>query len=693
MNFSMETHPFSQRACSEPCSACKSLEPCTGCGWPAAELHAAPDQDLGPLAFAVRLCEHDRTAAAVPPSLREVVSQLKILQAHLAGAHERQVHALHKMFSSVGVPVVDDGVLSSPAFCKMDEVSPQVAERQNQCEGCLPPPALKTKIAGKPEDCFTQEKLCDGRTTRCVTSHSSEETRDPTQIVELKEGAQRPQTTNDSENGDATPRGDVRKVSMGFVVDDSSNEAENDEKKERDGQDQDQPPAGRRPYVKGLSRSLSYSADPNWADQTITNVKARKTVAATDLSEMMTSISAEVSLPLGKVGRRMKPSIPLYDRLHNFTESVNFDLFCGSVIVINAIFMAVETDHSLTGPVGQEPELWMTTLGNAFTIFFVCELLLRMGGGLRRFFLSGNTWNYFDFIIVALSVMEKILQDGGALSNVRMVRLLRLTRLVKLLRVLRIVRFVGALRTLIHSLMGTMRQVVWAFVLIGCLMFVFGIVFGQVVGEARLADPLATEEDEALILYWSTLPRCMYTLYGSVAGGVSWLEAAAPLQHLGADAFLGFLAYIALVQWVVLNVVTGCFCESAAAAARRDVTLAVEAHRADRDQFLQKCRAIFRSIDTGGDGKLQAQEMKPYLDSEAAKSLFASMELDFENVQSLFELLDEDGDEVIDLDEFLLGCLKLRGGAKAFDLAKVLQETRRMAEMMEHLMDTQSDKH
>eukprot|EP00929_Paragymnodinium_shiwhaense_P084888 TRINITY_DN45426_c0_g1_i4.p1 TRINITY_DN45426_c0_g1~~TRINITY_DN45426_c0_g1_i4.p1 ORF type:complete len:615 (+),score=93.40 TRINITY_DN45426_c0_g1_i4:95-1939(+) len=412
-----------------------------------------------------------------------------------------------------------------------------------------------------------------------------------------------------------------------------------------------------------------------WKDQTLAQMKARTTLQDADLSQMVASTR---TLEGSEAGRGISQRIKL------LVDSNAFDLFSGSLVIMNAIFLAYETNYNLVSTPGDPFPVWMTAVGKGFTVVFLAELLLRMSAGVRHFFGSGNSWNYFDFAIVSVSVLEEALQEGVSLSHTRMVRLLRLTRLMKVfraIRIVRIVRFLGALKTIINSLLGTMRQVIWTFVLIFGLMFFFSIVFGQIIGEARMVDP-EIDSDEILMEYWSTIPRCMLTLYMSVTGGVSWDVPAKPLAALGADAFFAYLAYLAMIQWVVLNVVTGMFCESAAAAARKDLSLAVELHRAERDDFLQRCRAIFRCIDHDGDGVLKTCEMKERMDSEPARALFASMELDFEDVNALFALLDDDGDQTIDLEEFVLGCLRLRGGARAIDLARLLQETHNISLMM-----------
>eukprot|EP00929_Paragymnodinium_shiwhaense_P012514 TRINITY_DN11978_c0_g4_i1.p1 TRINITY_DN11978_c0_g4~~TRINITY_DN11978_c0_g4_i1.p1 ORF type:complete len:650 (+),score=87.48 TRINITY_DN11978_c0_g4_i1:62-2011(+) len=433
-----------------------------------------------------------------------------------------------------------------------------------------------------------------------------------------------------------------------------------------------------RPKTNAFTARVSNgeaTSKSDWAKSSMANGKARQSQADRSLNEIISTIDPGHGRKLSMSPSPFKAGgMAFTDYMNGLCENVYFDLVCGFVIVSNAMFMAYEAEHALTEPVGTPYSQPAIILGKTFTLFFVLELVLRMCGGLHKFFCTCNAWNYFDFFIVTLSVADEFILATASLSNARMVRLLRLTRTLKILRMIRIVRIVNALRTLVNSLMGTIRQVFWAFVLIACPIFVFSVNFGELVGQARDAGT-EFSHPELLRTYWGSVPLCMYTLFMSVTGGISWWEAALPLGDLGWAVVLAFLFYVASIQWVVLNVITGCFCESAAEAARKDVSLAVQAFRSDRDRFLHQCKAIFRCIDLDSNGLVQPEEMRQYLDSEPARALFSAMEIDIEDAYGIFELLDEDGSDSIDLEEFMWGCMQLRGGAKALAIAKLQCQT------------------
>eukprot|EP00929_Paragymnodinium_shiwhaense_P083117 TRINITY_DN44154_c0_g1_i1.p1 TRINITY_DN44154_c0_g1~~TRINITY_DN44154_c0_g1_i1.p1 ORF type:complete len:655 (+),score=100.32 TRINITY_DN44154_c0_g1_i1:75-2039(+) len=363
--------------------------------------------------------------------------------------------------------------------------------------------------------------------------------------------------------------------------------------------------------------------------------------------------------------------------LKQVTEHLAFDMFFGALIVVNAGFMAVETDWSLAHPDADTRPVWVKNGGLFFACVFCVELALRILAEGLNFFCKFQMWNYFDIVLVVMAVLEEVLAQAENLANMRLIRLMRLTRIAKVLRIARIVRLVSGLRTLISSLVGTLRQVVWAFFLIACLMFVFVVCVGQVVAEWLRQNPDA-EGNDALIYHWGSVPRSMLTVYMAVTGGISWNECAAPLEWLGSVLFIAFLMYIALIQWVVLNVVTGTFCESAAAAARKDVAVAIQSYRENRDDFMKRAKCIFKSIDRHGTGQLSLSDMKPFLDQEPARALFGALDLDIGDVQELFLVLDEDETHLVDIEEFVIGCLRMRGAAKAVDVAKLHYDSRHL---------------
>merc|ERR1712183_1207456 len=66
------------------------------------------------------------------------------------------------------------------------------------------------------------------------------------------------------------------------------------------------------------------------------------------------------------------------------------------------------------------------------------------------------------------------------------------------------------------------------------------------------------------------------------------------------------------------------------------------------------------------------------LDTSQMKEAFKAINVDPSEAKGLFKLLDMNNSGVVDAEEFLCGCMKLRGPAKALDLAILSREVRGM---------------
>eukprot|EP00405_Crypthecodinium_cohnii_P029335 CAMPEP_0206507074 /NCGR_PEP_ID=MMETSP0324_2-20121206/57269_1 /ASSEMBLY_ACC=CAM_ASM_000836 /TAXON_ID=2866 /ORGANISM="Crypthecodinium cohnii, Strain Seligo" /LENGTH=259 /DNA_ID=CAMNT_0053997175 /DNA_START=146 /DNA_END=925 /DNA_ORIENTATION=+ len=90
--------------------------------------------------------------------------------------------------------------------------------------------------------------------------------------------------------------------------------------------------------------------------------------------------------------------------------------------------------------------------------------------------------------------------------------------------------------------------------------------------------------------------------------------------------------------------------------------------------MLHFVRQLFLKADADGSGFLTWDKFKATLDSDEMGMYFEAMDLDIDEAEDLFRLLDADGSGEVDFDEFVNGCFRLRGSAKAIDLAAFMAE-------------------
>eukprot|EP00438_Fugacium_kawagutii_P028202 Skav200371 [mRNA] locus=scaffold2518:294321:297715:- [translate_table: standard] len=84
-------------------------------------------------------------------------------------------------------------------------------------------------------------------------------------------------------------------------------------------------------------------------------------------------------------------------------------------------------------------------------------------------------------------------------------RLLRMVRLVRVLRLMRVVRFCSDLRIMVNGIAGSAKTLFWAMLLLGIVMFIFGVTFMQLAYNHMRSSPADSGE---IMVYYGTLGRC-----------------------------------------------------------------------------------------------------------------------------------------------------------------------------------------
>jgi len=258
-------------------------------------------------------------------------------------------------------------------------------------------------------------------------------------------------------------------------------------------------------------------------------------------------------------------------------------------------------------------------------------------------------------------------------------------RLVRVIRLVRIVRFVRGLRVLVYSIIGTLRSLVWALLLLLIVIYIFGITFTQ-----AIYDHVATldyDPGERYTRYWGTLARSMLTLFECIIDGLSWDSAIRTLGDAGWFWVALFLLYISLTVLAMLNVITGVFCQSAMDGAQKDSDILVQEYMQNKNRLIGRVRELFDTIDSSGKGHITMEDFEQNLDSPSMKAYFESLDLDAQDAWTLFKLLDDQETYAIDCEDFIMGCMRLKGGAKAIDLARVIYDNKMLRNKLTVFME------
>mmetsp|Transcript_108978 Transcript_108978/g.170339 ORF Transcript_108978/g.170339 Transcript_108978/m.170339 type:complete len:591 (+) Transcript_108978:59-1831(+) len=370
-------------------------------------------------------------------------------------------------------------------------------------------------------------------------------------------------------------------------------------------------------------------------------------------------------------------------RLSRFVTSSKFEWTAGLLVLTNVLCLGIETNLHCRY-IGKIPDYWASIIEAEefiFCLLFLTELVCRVLVYGRSFcIMEGWYWNVFDTFIVALQVVDQLvtllqLQLSG--FDLDMISSVRIMRLVRILRIVRVFHLFDELGTLVISIGKSTSALCWALVLLCMMIYTFSVLFAQLALLASDGDM----SDE--LQYWfGDVSRTGLTLFESILGGASWdTPITLLINEVSMFSAFMFCFYVAVGLFVMLNVVTGVFIDKAIRAAQEegDIRLA----------------EAISSTFTGEGGcaeDISWSQFKEKLDAPGLSEYFHSINVDTSEAHGLFDLLDVDGSGTVDSHEIVQGCLRLKGTARALDVALLMQLQLRMNEKIEEHI-TRVDRH
>lgn len=426
--------------------------------------------------------------------------------------------------------------------------------------------------------------------------------------------------------------------------------------------------------------------------------RAQSTLSRRSSNETMQMLADELALIKGwksdNMIKRISDSkvVKLKSRsCRSISNTSSFDVMCSLMIVGNAVLMGISVDWSVQHFNEEEP-FTLVLMDRLFTAWFLFELLMRIcGNGLTFFFTKDNwSWNLFDFVVVFTDVLTTLIQvasKNGGSRDVSIARLLLVLKITRTMRIVRIFRFFRELRMMVFSVLRSGTSVVWSMVLFFLDMFVFSIYFTQQV-TAHLKDVKEhTELEVQLLKHFGSMPTALYTLLMSVSGGLNWGEVSTPLLQVHWSNAVVYVLFVFFTIYALTNIITGIFVDTAIQSAQSDRDEVICQQLQNRYSTLQQMRELFVETDKDGSGYITLKELERHLSDKRVRAHMMALGLQLDEARGLFRLLDLNKSGMLTIDEFIFGCMRLKGNARSIDLATLMYENKKMFTMFASFFD------
>ncbi|WP_218352344.1 ion transporter [Alteromonas lipotrueiana] len=217
----------------------------------------------------------------------------------------------------------------------------------------------------------------------------------------------------------------------------------------------------------------------------------------------------------------------LQSRFENIRSNKLFETFVVTVIVFSALLVGAKT-YDIPQPFSSIALL----LDWFISFFFLTEITIRFMAEKRKLDFFKNFWNWFDTIIVVVSMIPA---DNTDLAVVG--------RLVRVFRVLRMISFIPELRILLVSLVKALPQLGYVMLLMFIIFYIY----------AAIGSTLFEEINPIL---WGDISISLLTLF-RVMTFEDWTDVMYETMAVYPLSWVFYLSFIFFTAFAFLNMVIG----------------------------------------------------------------------------------------------------------------------------------------
>ncbi|CAJ1352222.1 unnamed protein product [Effrenium voratum] len=358
-----------------------------------------------------------------------------------------------------------------------------------------------------------------------------------------------------------------------------------------------------------------------------------------------------------------------------FVDTPVFNMCLGLVIALNSVTIGLETDsvaHAVATQEAHDDRLWYI-VELIFCVIFLFELLLRLYFHRLRYFTNPVTraWNIADFIIVSVSVVDTlILIPFGIGGTARVVAMLRFVRMMRLARLLRLLKLFKELWLMVSGLLQSLKTLGWICLVALLFCYACAIITTTVIGHNdEIYDPYFSKSggwDHEV--YFATVWRSTFTLF-QIMTLDQWNESV--VRHVVANQpamLIFFLVFVCISSLGLMSIMIGVVVENTLATANKDQNKLKARRERDRKQVFGQLQEIFEMADVDGSGTLKLEEVEAAIQKPEIYNKLKMIDFPVDDPGQIFALLDYDESGELTTEEFITGCIRMKGPAKSKDL-------------------------
>lgn len=329
-------------------------------------------------------------------------------------------------------------------------------------------------------------------------------------------------------------------------------------------------------------------------------------------------------------------------------SSIPFDLCVGIVVIIDISMNIMSIDARSTNSTAPA---WIDVAG----YFTLAIYTLEFAGNVftKQWKIVHQSWIMLDLVILIAAYGELALQGAGInIDSVGFLRILRIVRIMRLLKLFRKFIFLKELRKLVLMAASCIKTLGWSF------MFCFVVMTVWAMATVEFVHPVVKELfQEKELDDWestATVMRANLLLFKTVIAGDSWGTLAVPVINRSPMTFIIFVGSQLTLVFGVLNLVVAVVVDTFAEQRQKDVENLAQEMQVDEEYDLKLLAKMFKKIDEDQSGELSLDElMEGARKVPEFQSRLRVMDIDEQDLEQLFYMIDSDGGGSIDPSEFI----------------------------------------
>jgi len=346
-------------------------------------------------------------------------------------------------------------------------------------------------------------------------------------------------------------------------------------------------------------------------------------------------------------------------------------------VFLNAIFVFMELQYFVTRHVVPD---YVRLVSAGFTLVFTIELAFRfrvVRYSIRAFFTGRKSfWNTVDAFVILALWLEQVVrflvtsEHSWLAWDVSILRIFRFFRLAS--AICKRMEALREIRLLFRVIGIALRSWFWILVFTSVIIYICSIFLAH--GTYPLCNPkdgVVSIEHSDLCEHFGDFGRTFFTCYKATFGGLLWGDLVAAIEVAPFGYQVLFVGFVAFGVIIVANLAAGVLIGVHADGKRHDLECMIAEEERETSLFIEAMNEVFQEMDTNQSGAVSKEELELALEDPKMNALLRCYKLEMHDAHLLFDLLDVDNSNTIDVEEFIGGCLKMKGTAQAIDIVRL----------------------